>query len=305
MKFGRIYSMTIQVSETQTVVVEYPLTLEFSITRNTLASANQATFRLKNLKADTRTQIYHDRFDTGHYRGIILRAGYEKESPLPVIFQGNIQQASSYRQGVDWITEIEAFDGGYGIQNGQVSQTVPAGWSLPQIIKQVLSTLPHTGIGQIGDLSQQNSRGITLMGNSWDVTNRIAIGQNTNAFIDSEVANLLKDDEYIAVSGGIPLITSDNGILNSPRRFESILKLDILFEPRIVLGQLVQLDTLSFSGLALAFSNTQQLAVNNGQYKVMGFSHRGTISGAVCGEAVTNVDLFLGTQRLIPIARAA
>ncbi len=291
MKFGRIYQLTIQVSDTESVVVQYPLTLQFDVSRNTLASANRGRFLVFNLKPDTRLQIYHDRYDTLTYRQIVLQAGYESESPLPTIFRGNIIQASSYRAGTNWITEIEAFDGGFGILNGQVSQTVPAGWTLPQIIKQVLGQIPNVTPGAIGNFQQQNARGVTMQGSSWDVANRIAAGQDAVAFVDNEQANLLHKNEYIAGAGNINLITSETGLLQTPRRYDARLDVEILFEPRLVVGQIVQLQSLE--------------QVYNANYQVIGVTHRGTISGAVCENATTVASLWLGTSRLSAVAKAA
>ncbi len=291
MKFGRVYRMTLQVSDSESVVIEYPMTLVFDVSRNTLASANRGHFQIYNLKPDTRLKIYHDRYDTLTYRRIVLQAGYEDESPLPTIFRGNVIQASSYRAGTNWITEIEAFDGGFGIINGQVSQTVPAGWDLPQIIKSVLGGLPNVTVGAVGDLDQQNARGLTVMGNSWEIANRIAAGQDATAFVDNEQANLLKKDEYIAGVGGIEIITSDTGLLQTPRRYDARIDVEIIFEPRLVVGQIVQLQSLE--------------QIYNARYQVIGIAHKGTISGAVCDSATTVASLWLGTSQLKAVARAA
>ncbi len=295
MKFQRIYKMTVQISDTEAIEVDYPLTLVLDVSRNTLASANKGHFQLYNLKPDTRLKIFHDRYDTLTYRQIRLQAGYKDESPLPIIFQGNIIQASSYRSGTNWITEIEAFDGGFGILNGQVSQTVPAGWDLPKIIKAALGGLPNVKVGAIGDLEQQNSRGITMMGNAWDVANRIASGQDAVAFIDNEQANLLKKNEYIADAGGIVLISSATGLLQTPRRFDARIDVEILFEPRLAVGQIVQLESQE-----KIFNQ-----FNNGRYQVIGITHRGTISGAVSDRMTTIASLWLGTSQLQAVARAA
>ncbi len=291
MKFGRTFRLTVDVSDTESIVIDYPLTLIFDVSRNTLASANRGHFQIYNLKPDNRLKVYHDRYDTQTYRQIVLQAGYEDESPLPTIFRGNIIQASSYRAGTNWITEIEAFDGGFGIINGQVSQTVPAGWDLPQIIKSVLGGLPNVTVGAVGDLDQQNARGLTVMGNSWEIANRIAAGQDATAFVDNEQANLLKKDEYIAGVGGIEIITSDTGLLQTPRRYDARIDVEIIFEPRLVVGQIVQLQSLE--------------QIYNARYQVIGIAHKGTISGAVCDSATTVASLWLGTSQLKAVARAA
>lgn len=308
MKFQRVYRLSVQVSETEFVAIEYPLTLMLDISRGVLRSANHGRFQIYNLNPSTRTQIYHDRYDIETYRAIVLQAGYESQSPLPIIFKGNIQAASSYRQGVNWVTEIEALDGGFGIINGQVSQTVPAGWTLPAIIQTLLKSIPHVAIGAVGSFTEQNSRGITLMGNSWDLASSMASGQNTTAFIDNEMASFLSDDEYILDNGGVTLIESDTGLLATPRRYDARIDVQIIFEPRLQIGQLVQLNSAELANLQQAVGgvpgNLKYLAVNNGQYKIMGIQHQGTISGAVGDRVVTTASLFLGTQALRGVALA-
>jgi len=104
--------MSVQVSDTEFVSIASPITLQLNVIRNTLASANTGTFRIYNLKPETRNRIFHDRNSTTVLRKIKVQAGYEDESPLPTIFLGDIQTAYSSRQGADWVTEIQAFDSG-------------------------------------------------------------------------------------------------------------------------------------------------------------------------------------------------
>jgi hypothetical protein len=275
----------------ETVLISSPLTLNFDVVRNTLASANRGTFRIYNLAPETRRQIFHDRNQTQDYKQIKLQAGYEGQSPLPTIFQGNQVQAYSWREGTNWVTEIEAFDGGYGILNGQVAQTVPAGWDIRALIKSVFQTLPRTGIGAIGDVESGSSRGVTLMGNSWDLATQMATGQNAQVFVDNEQANFLKRNEYLAGPAGLSVISNDTGLLETPRRSNALLEVTLLFEPRLQVGQHVLVEGLE--------------KVYNGEYKVLGVAHRGVISGAVSGSATTTVSLDLGTGVLQAVARAA
>ena len=48
-KFQRKYELTLETATGSTITITDPLTLEFSITRDTLASANTADFRIFNL----------------------------------------------------------------------------------------------------------------------------------------------------------------------------------------------------------------------------------------------------------------
>lgn len=287
MKLGRTYSMQIEVSDTETVVVNYPLTLTFDLVRNTLGSANRGHFRILNLTPDTRRKIFHDRNQTLDYRRIRVQAGYEDQAPLPQIFLGNLLSAYSYREGSNWVTEIEALDGGYGILNGQMAQTVPSGWNLRQILVQAIGTMKNVTLGAVGSVDSDSARGVTLTGNSWNNINTLASSQNAQPFIDCEAASVLKRNEYIADSPAITLIDADTGLLETPRRSTNLLEATTIFEPRLRVGQRVQLKSLE--------------AVYNGIYKVLGIAHRGTISGAVCGDLVTVASLDLGTATLVAV----
>lgn len=277
MKFQRTWTATIAGADNQKITVAYPLTVMLHVSRNTLASANTANFRIYNLSEKNRMLILKDRWNPDIYRQIVVYAGYQSEPKLPVIFQGNILSAQSYREGVDWITEIEALDGGFGIINGQVSTTLPSGWSFTELFNSTIQTMKNVTKGAIGDFNGQNARGVTLLGNSWDIINK-NVGNDGTAFIDNEQVNILKDGEYRSSPGLITVINADSGLLGTPRRYDKTIQIQILFEPRIIVGQKIQLESLE--------------PVFNGIYKVIGISHRATISEAIGGEAVTTVTVF-------------
>ncbi len=289
MKFGRTYVMKIQIDdELNTVEIGYPMTLEFNVVRNTFASANTGTFTIYNLGPDHRRQIFHDRYDVQKYRQIILQAGYssEQNTPLSTIFQGNIRSAYSFKRKQDWTTQIDAWDGGFAIVNGQISQSVSSGHSVTEVVRGLINALPNVAPGTVDIPSVQSSRGSAYFGNAWDIIRRLS-GNNT-AYIDNEKANIVTQGTYVTPPDGIPVITSDTGLLGTPRKLGALLEVDMIFEPRIFINQLVQLESLE--------------TYYNGQYAVMGITHRGTISAAVCGDAITTLSLWAGVQALEPAA---
>lgn len=291
-KFGRTYELTIQVtndpiSSGNAIIVKYPITLYLDVQRSTLGSSNRAFFRIMNLNEESRRRIFHDRNSTAVFRQIILSAGYESDPQLPVIFQGNILQAYSYRQKQDWITEIEAFDGGFGRINGQVSMTVPSGFDIKDLLANVIRTMPNVMVGAIGNVAptDQSSRGTTLMGNSWELINQLV--PDANAFIDNEKANVIGKDEYIISEDDPFPISAQTGLLETPRRYENRLDVKIMFEPRMSIGKLVLLQSLE--------------TYYNGLYAVNGVTHRGIISGAMGGELVSVLNLWKGTSVLVGV----
>jgi hypothetical protein len=289
-KFQRTYTMAIQ-GETAIHVVSYPLTLELDVKRNTLASANTGHFRIRNLKLDTRRDIHKDQYTDLEYRSIVVQAGYLKESPLPTIFRGNISWAYSYRQGVDWITEIEAYDGGFDMETAQVSTTFPKGVDIKQVIQTLFGSFKHVAAGFISAANPNQSRSTTISGTSWDLLSKMASGQDASVFVDNERANFVKKDDVAPALGSITLIDADTGLLQTPRRQNLQLDAEILFEPRLAVFQRVQIKSLE--------------PEFNGTYQVNGVAHRGIISETVSGQLVTTASLWLGTKALSTLGAAA
>ena len=309
MKFGRTYKLEIDVpfstlgmsEETGTsvlfsslipnpqdfnkVIIQAPadnpyamITLDFKIVRSALSNANTGSFTIYNLAPPTRKLIHHDWWETLRYQRIILSAGYMGQPKIPIIFQGNIQSAQSYRQGNNWLTNIEAYSGIYGMQNGQVSLSLKSGFNLNQVLKTAIGTMPNVVLGALGNFTPaQSGRGVSACGNSWDVIQNLV--PTAESFIDNEKVNILNPADYISLPGQILEISSQSeGILGTPKRYQDRTDVDIIFEPNIQVGQLVNVisEETEFSG----------------QYIVKGINHRGTISGAVDGGVVTTLNLW-------------
>jgi len=281
MKLHRDYELTIQLVpySPNTIVIAPPFTLDFNVSRNTLASANTGTFTIKNLKEDTRRSIYQDIFDTTFFRHIILKAGYKDR--MAIIFQGNLRHAYSVRQGTEWNTVMEVFDGGDAIINGFSYFTLPAQTSIKDLLFRVTDDMPNLLGTTIGTFNGEHSRGISVSENSWNFIQNY-ISPDSHAFIDLEKAYILKLNEY--VSGDLLKINSDSGLLDTPQRFNTYLQVKIIFEPSIIVGQLIEIESLE--------------RIVNGTYKVIGISHNGNISEAVGGICTTTLSLYVGAELL-------
>lgn len=260
------------------VEVGLPFTCEFEVRRASLSSSQTATFRVMGLGVRTRDLIQKDWFTLSDVRAIQFRAGYEGE-PTTMIFNGTLKQAQSYKRpgGVDWITEIEAFDGGAAMANGYSLRTIAAGTQFSDLIKTLAKDLPGlAGNAFVGSFPGTTKRGASFAGPTWGY-----IFQMTNglAVIDNGQLKVLNPNEYAGTE--IPSITAAAGLLGTPQRFLNMLRVTMLFEPKFTIGQLVNLDS---SGLTRF----------NGLYKVMGINHRGLISGSRDGERRTELTLWNG-----------
>lgn len=281
MKLGRKYTLKAEVAGGGNVTVELPFSVDFTVKREALASAQTATFVLYNLAEKTRNQLYKDRFNVTEFRAVQFMAGYDT---APMIFNGIILQAYSYRQGRDFLTVIDCYDGGYGMANSFSSVTIGSGASFSEIIKRLNGDLLGvTAQPIVGNFGTKTGRGSVYLGNTWNYILQLSNGLAT---IDNGQLKALNQNEVIQAE--IPVITSESGLLGSPKRANTMIEQTLLFEPRVTLGQLVQLRSVT---------NT----IFNGAYKVAGFTHHGTISPVVSGDALTDLSLWKGTEAFLTV----
>jgi hypothetical protein len=283
------------------IEISYPLTIEFSINKTMSSGANMMNLRIYNLAEKTRAQLMQDPYnmvDFGsgkRYRKVILNAGYGKN--IPTLFVGNMTNAYSYRQGVDVITEITAFDGMYGQLNSQTSKTFAAGTAKTTVLDSLYADLIKVNKGITTDIgSDVLKRGLIADGNTFNIIKE-NFGEgsfNNNGtqssittrqiFIDNEQINLIAWNDYID-TGSVYVINSDTGLLGTPIRRETSLECEILFEPSLILAQLVELKSTINKNF-------------NGAYQVWSIRHDCTISGAESGNATTHLQLYIGSHLL-------
>ena len=280
-KLNRNFHLSVEKLAGGVLEVEPPFTIEFDVQRNILSSANVGSITVYNLNENNRSQIRKDIYDYGILLAVSLRAGYGDN--LPVVFQGNISKAWSVRQGVDFLTQVEAYDGGFAIVNGSSSRTFPAPAQRRTVLSSLVSDLPGVTRGTIGNYIGALRRGNAVDGSTADLLTELTGG---GFFIDNGKANCLQDNECL--EGEIELINSSAGLLGTPVRENTFLFFDMIFEPRLVIGQRIKLET----------STAEQF---DGFYRVCSLRHRGMISPVVCGEAVTRVGLAYGTEELVVI----
>lgn len=306
-KFQRVFSLAIfppykvvkgadggtflQQDGTQDVIyIQPPFTIEFAIRRQILASANTGSLRIYNLNSSSRNRIYKDPYDVTHFRQVILKAGYG--NTVSTIFKGNVSKATSCRSegSVDFITEIEGYDMSYAMQNAFSNWGVAPTLGNPVIsrnlvVDKIIMDLGNNFVdrGAIASFPGSYPRGRVVSANSWQL---LQTETENNCFIDNGKVHCLKDND--AFQGDILEVNSGSGLLGTPKRADKFLLVDMIFEPRVKLGQLINL-------------NSRTLTKFNGQYKVVGIDHIGTISDAVGGKCKTTLSLFLLDQQLLRI----
>lgn len=290
MKFGRTYKLSVQ-GQNFPWTINFPTTLVFDVERNTFASANKGTFTLCNLSKSAQRDIYFDRFVNDRRLKLTLQAGYVGSPVLPTIFQGDVRVAWPQRQGVNWITQIEAFDGGFALYNAMSGPlSIPSGYTLKQAATGLVSSMAPYGVtlGKVSDVSLPNSRGLSFTGTCWDCLKGLVPGDG-QLFIDNGVANILNPEDYI-VTPTVPVISPATGLVGTPRKQGNLIACTMLFDPQYVVGQLANLQSL-------------ETWMNNPRLKVVGIHHYGKISAVEGGNLYTDLALFSGydTTALQPV----
>lgn len=289
-KLGRNYLCSIERSDKTTVTIQLPFTIEFDITRNSLASANVCQIRLYNLSEVNRNLIAFNATSLTDFRQIKLQAGYGDN--LATVFIGNISQAFSVREGVNFITTIECYDGGYASVNGErdwPGATFKAGTPLVTVIRTLMEQLPNVTVGAIGNFTSVLKRDISVSGNPTHILYELT---GNSFFIDNGKAYALKTDEYIPSDSSASLsepsivISDRSGLLNTPTLQQTKGRFEMLFEPTLNVGRLVQIASTTNPNL-------------NGVYKITSVKHRGMISTAVAGNAIT-IGEFVNYKENVP-----
>ena len=255
------------------IVIEDKLTINFNIQRSTMASLNSMQLSIYNLSDKIRSRIFQDRFRPGVYKRVVLQAGYDN---LSTVFIGNIFQAFSSREGTEIVTLIDARDGGFDT-TGTVTSTAIEGATKEDVVRALAADFENISVGQV-NIDGDFKRPVVLNGNNFALIRKYT---DDRVFIDLEELKVLDDNDVI--EGDVPLITSSSGLLGTPRRDDAYLSIDTIFEPRIIMGQVIEIQ----SDIAPQF---------DGQYKVIGVTHNGTISEAQGGECKSTFNLLVGSQ---------
>jgi hypothetical protein len=188
---------------------------------------------------------------------------------------------------------MECYDGGFAFVNSQIPpnlSNIPKDTPYKTVIRNLIGSIKDVTVGVVGDFKGSTPKNITLNGNTMDVLRDLTGG---GFFIDNGIGYALTNSEYSIKLGPPSVINKDSGLLNTPILENNLLRFDIEFEPNLVIGSAVMIDSTTL--------DTSVTSNFNGTYKLTSVKHRGMISETVCGEVVTTGEFFfLNTPR--PVA---
>ena len=279
-RFNRNYSLEIITLDNKKITIQPELRITFDVTKSVKGGLNNGTIQIYNLSQTHRNLIIKDEDITeedkekkeekkktdaqkeagirtlpADYMQFELKAGYSK---IETIFKGAISKASSKKQGAEFITTIEAYDGLYDMQNSYTSKVVKG-----KISEQVIKDMPTVKKGKI---TEQNPllRPRVLVGNSFKILEE-NLALNETYYVDDGVIHIIKEKEV--TSGYIPLVNSETGLLNTPEKLQKEVKFETMMNPLLRIGGLMQLESLYDKRF-------------NGIYKINTIHYTGDYSGS-------------------------
>jgi len=272
-KFQRSYQLIVENSDHTFQVIELPFTMDFTVNRSAFGMGNDATITILNLSKETRTKLRLDWVNCNSLRKVVLLIGYG--SKLSTVFDGNLTLASSVRDGSTWKTTLQCTEGQYLYVNGKAGFQFPQGVTRKQVLETIIADMSNYGVkkGVVGDYPGELARGNTYSGNHVEIMQELTGGGFS---VQSGRAYCIGDTEFI--QGSVQKITPESGLLNTPTRETTIISVEMILEPDIIMYQGITLESISGDNV-------------DGFYKVISISHSGTISEVTCGNAVTRLKL--------------
>lgn len=274
-KWNGVYRVTIYTKD-ETIIVKLPLTCRMTITRSILTQNTSASIEIYNLAREKRKAIDQPPFQalTDNRKYVTVEAGYGDENSMYMIFKGYILEAYSSKQGggTDVITHIQAQ--ALDLLTSYSSHQFEAGTEKREIIRTLAGDLPYCTLTNIGAIEGAIRTAATFEGNTLEQINKVAAGC---AFIDNGQLNCILSNEVIDVP--VPVITDENALLETPKRSAANLTVKMLFEPSLIVGQLLEIH----SNIEPDF---------DGQHKVLGFTHDLYFSASTEGQRTTSVELW-------------
>jgi hypothetical protein len=253
--FDRDYLLTITTKD-QTIEIKPPMRITFDATKTTAKGLNKCNLNIYNLKESTRMAMIKDP-DGKEKIDFSLQVGHK--GTLKSVFQGQVLRGESKREGVNYITRLEALDGGHDLYSTPVSKTVKGK-------DNVFRQLTENSETKVGVITQQSelTRPRVLCGNMIKcIDDLVEDGQSW--YIDNGKLYITKENE--AIDGLIPVASSASGLISTPTREKLIIEFESLINPSFILGELVKLESTTAKHL-------------NGTHKIDEITYKGDIDGS-------------------------
>lgn len=250
-QYGRRYRLEIG-NKNQSIIIDN-LAISFSIEKTITEEPNTSKIEIYNLNTNNRNQISNKIFNQ-----VKLFAGYDDPR---LIFAGQITQAYTSRNDLDFIVYIECLDGQNDYTKTRVYTTLNAGAKDSDIVKMCVKSMSSSKQGTI-DLPKDKAlpRCKVLSGDIKNYLKTIAKNNDANWHILDGNLNILPKDKILNDSEGF-ILSEETGLIASPEKTDDGLKITCLLNPKLNIGSLVRIKSI--------------LSEYDGDYKITQLTHNG------------------------------
>lgn len=271
MRFNRDYELFIEFKG-QTLYIKPPIRITFDSKKSIDNSLNKAKVSIYNLQESTRLALVKD---VGQKTKISVKVSIGYNGKLDKLFMGDLYHGSFSRNGNDFITTLDIYDGGYDFFNSFTSKTVK---SKQQAITSILADMPNTDTGKITNMANL-SRPKVLVGNSYKLIADLVDNQE-NYYIDNGQLFIIKQHEV--ATSFIPLVCAETGLLNMPEHDNKKVTFTTMLNPTLRIGNNCQLRSKTAPNL-------------DGVYKINSIQYEGDSEGKKWQQTVS-CSLASGTE---------
>lgn len=236
----------------------------FSVEKSDNRDPNRASVDIYNLHESNRKvlQAGSDLVEKSRAKGliydwpIVIDAGYA--ATKATIFSGDIVHAQSRSDGTEWITTIEAEDGGNKYASARISQTFGPGTTVTVVLTALANAL---GVG-LGNSAAHFASGIPAAERGFLAFDHgVALSGKVSTLLDKYVTSAgfvwsIQDGQLQVLAPDEPLIgmttalAAATGLVGSPEQGEKgLISVRSLLQPSIIPGRLVTLVSNMLKGL--------------------------------------------------------
>lgn len=284
------------------------LRIQFEVVKTVEAAPNAAVIRIFNLHPDNEAKIKNE-FDE-----VLVNAGYE--GAMRLIFRGNIKHVHRFRDGNDYVTEIEAADGDKDFRNAVMNETLAAGTTTAQLVGRAVATFSATTKGHVQVNDRARLRGKVISGNTRDVLRDVSRESGANWSIQDGQLVIVSTNDVLP--GEAIVIQADTGMLGAPEINDKGIAVKALLNSQVRVNGAIKLDN---NGIRAKRQQSQSLATQrerretndplgrenkglvrldpDGIYKVIKLTHKGDNRGQ---DWVSEIEC-IGLDQPIPATR--
>lgn len=255
----------------------------FRIKRGDTQTPNTLDCRIYNLAPATIAKI------KGEFTRVVFQGGYEGN--FGILFDGTIKQVREGRANqIDTYIDITAADGDEAYNFSTMALSLAAGSTPEDSLQAMIQGMASAGVSQgyTPELPKNGRvRGRVFYGMCRDEMREFAQNHNCTWSIQDGKLTLIPLTAYIA--GEVPVISSETGLVGTPEQTQSGIRIRVLLNPSLKIGQKIKLDNASINkqrygmdfNSNLANINLEAFARTNadGEYYVMCADHVGDTHG--------------------------